>query len=191
MSGKACGSGWLPLAILLMVSGCNSGQSDKAAAGPSAPGSSAQRAISPAQANAVVKAELSAEFDPARDPARDLRAAAAAAKREGKRIVLDVGGDWCAWCQRLDAFVESDPGVRAFRDAHFVWMKVNYSEQNENIPFLSRYPRAKGYPHLFVLDADGKLLHSQFTGSLEHGKGYHRDKFIAFLKRWAPASSRS
>lgn len=189
MSGKACGSRWLPLAILLAMSGCDSGQSDKVAAGSSAASAPAQRSAS--SAPAIIEADLSAEFDPARDPAIDLRAATAAAKREGKRIVLDVGGDWCAWCQRLDAFVESDPGVRAFRDAHFVWMKVNYSEQNENIPFLSRYPQARGYPHLFVLDADGKLLHSQFTGSLEQGKGYDRDKFIAFLKKWAPTASRS
>lgn len=191
MSVNACGSRWLPLAILLAVSGCDSGQGDKAAAGSPVASPSAQRGTSPASANATVEADLGAEFDPARDPATDLRAATAAAKREGKRIVLDVGGDWCAWCQRLDAFVERDPGVRAFRDAHFVWMKVNYSEQNENIPFLSRYPQARGYPHLFVLDADGKLLHSQFTGSLEQGKGYDRDKFIAFLKKWAPASTRS
>lgn len=189
MSGKACGSYWLPLAILLAVSGCDSGQGDKAAAGSPAASPSAQRSTS--SAPAIVEADLSAQFDPARDPAIDLRAATAAAKREGKRIVLDVGGDWCAWCQRLDAFVESDAGVRAFRDAHFVWMKVNYSEQNENVPFLSRYPQARGYPHLFVLDADGKLLHSQFTGSLEQGKGYDREKFIAFLKKWAPASTQS
>lgn len=191
MSGKACGSRWLlPLAIALAVSGCDSGQNDTRAAAEPAARAPAQRAPVSAAANVDVKA-LSADFDPARDPALDLRVATAAAKRDGKRIVLNVGGDWCAWCRRLDAFVESDPDVRAFRDAHFVWVKVNYSEQNENVPFLSKYPQAKGYPHLFVLDADGKLLHSQFTGALEQGKGYDRDKFIAFLKKWAPRSTRS
>ena len=176
----ARGVRWTPLILgLALAAGCSEKQSAPTAA-PSA-------TLPPT----VVQAEaaLAADFDPTRDPADDLRTATLAAQREGKRIVLDVGGDWCAWCRRLDAFVDSDSAVRAFRDANFVWMKVNYSEENQNIPFLSKFPQAKGYPHLFVLDADGTLLHSQFTGSLEAGKGYDREKFLAFLKKWAPARS--
>ncbi|NTV74345.1 MAG: thioredoxin, partial [Holophaga sp.] len=40
--------------------------------------------------------------------------------------------------------------------------------------------------HLFVLDADGKVLHSQDTGVLEEGKGYSREKVTAFLTAWKP-----
>ncbi|HJR74074.1 MAG TPA: thioredoxin family protein [Luteimonas sp.] len=181
MKNTARGVRWTPLILgLALAAGCDS---EKKSAQSAAPAASLPATV--VQAETV----LAADFDPQRDPADDLRTATLAAQREGKRIVLDVGGDWCAWCQRLDAFVDSDPSVRAFRDAHFVWMKVNYSEENENISFLSQFPKAKGYPHLFVLDADGKLLHSQFTGALEEGKGYDRDKFLAFLKRWAPARS--
>ena len=46
-----------------------------------------------------------------------------------------------------------------------------------------------GYPHLFVLDANGKLLHSQNTGELEAGKSYDKGRFLAFVKRFAPASA--
>ena len=141
----------------------------------------------PAAADIAAVASLNASFDPKRDPAGDLEMAKVEAARGGKRIMLDVGGEWCSWCHILDKFVEGDAEIRSFRDANFVWLKVNYSEENENKPFLSAYPEIKGYPHLFVLDADGKLLHSQFTGELEKGKGYDRDKFFAFLKAWAPA----
>ena len=181
MNEMARGVRGTPLILALAVAaGCDSKQKSAQSA--------ARTATAPPT---VVQAEaaLAADFDPARGPGADLRTATEAAKREGKRIVLDVGGDWCAWCRRLDAFVDSDATVRGFRDAHFVWMKVNYSEENENVPFLSQFPKAKGYPHLFVLDADGKLLHSQFTGTLEQGKGYDRDKFMAFLKKWAPTRS--
>lgn len=176
----ARGVRWTPLILALAIAaGCDSEKKV------------AQNAAPAALPTPVIQAEaaLAADFDPARDPADDLRTATLAAQREGKRIVLDVGGDWCAWCRRLDAFVDSDATVRAYRDAHFVWMKVNYSEENENVTFLSRFPKAKGYPHLFVLDADGKLLHSQFTGVLEQGKSYDREKVMAFLKKWAPARS--
>lgn len=143
----------------------------------------------PAAADIAAVAALNASFDPLRDPAGDLESAKVEAMRGGKRIMLDVGGEWCSWCHLLDKFIEGDAEIRSFRDANYVWMKVNYSEENENKPFLSAYPGIKGYPHLFVLDADGKLLHSQFTGELEKGKGYDRAKFFDFMKAWAPEAS--
>ena len=142
----------------------------------------------PTAADIAAVAGLNASFDPLRDPARDLETAKVEAQRGGKRILLDVGGEWCSWCHILDKLVEGDAEIRSFRDANFVWMKVNYSEENQNKAFLSPYPEIKGYPHLFVLDAEGKLLHSQFTGDLEKGKGYDRRKVLAFLKEWAPAA---
>lgn len=158
-------------------------------AGPAQPlDTTAQKPAVAADAAAV--AGLNAQFDPARDPVADLAIAKAAAQRDGKRIMLDVGGEWCSWCHLLDAFLEGDAEIRSFRDANFVWMKVNYSEDNENAEFLAQFPQIKGYPHLFVLDAQGKLLHSQFTGELEadkgQPKGYNRERFLAFMKEWAP-----
>jgi len=66
-----------------------------------------------------------------------------------------------------------------------VVLKVNYSDENENKDFLGKYPKIRGYPHLFVLDSDGKLLHSQGTAELEEGKGYNEQKVMAFLSKWA------
>mgnify|MGYP001396386387 FL=1 len=63
---------------------------------------------------------------------------------------------------------------------------MNVSKENDNRAFLSRWPKVAGYPHLFVLDADGRLLHSQDTGALELGKGYDAAKVRAFLERFAP-----
>jgi len=52
---------------------------------------------------------------------------------------------------------------------------------------LGKYPRASGYPHLYVLDAQGALLHSQNTAPLEEGCGYHHGRMKDFLKSHAPA----
>ena len=65
-------------------------------------------------------------------------------------------------------------------------MKVNMSDENDNAEFLSGYPQVPAYPHFFVLDQDGTLLHSQGTGKLEEGQGYDEDLFLAFLKTWSP-----
>ena len=61
---------------------------------------------------------------------------------------------------------------------------VNWSPQNRNESLLSRWPRIKGYPHLFVLDGDGKLVHSQDTSQLEAGADYDKDKLLAFLRMY-------
>ena len=134
----------------------------------------------------VAAQALPAKFDPARDAAKDVAAATATARTLGKRVLVDVGGEWCPWCHILDRFVAANADVQALTDANYVWVKVNWSKENRNEALLSRWPAIKGYPHLFVLDGDGKLLQSQDTGLLEAGKDYDRAKFIAFLRQWAP-----
>lgn len=128
-------------------------------------------------------------FDPSADPNADLQAALDRARREGKRVILDVGGEWCIWCHRMDDFIGSHPDLGALRDQYFVWQKVNFSDENENEAFLAHYPEVAGYPHLFVLDADGTLLQSQDTSELESGDSYDAGRFRAFFERWAPAGA--
>jgi thiol:disulfide interchange protein len=131
-----------------------------------------------------------APFDPARDAAADVAAAVAQAGAQGKRVIVDVGGEWCAWCHIMDRFFEQDAEAAQLRDRGFVWVKVNFSPQNRNEALLSRWPRVAGYPHLFVLDGDGKLLHSQSTAELEAGRGYDRERMLRFLRRWSAAAPR-
>lgn len=128
-------------------------------------------------------------FDPYKDPKMDLEQAIASAKIDGKRIILDVGGEWCGWCRHMDKFFAQNPALAKLRDENFIWIKVNYSEENYNDEFLSKYPSIKGYPHLFVLETDGTLLKSQETGSLEDEKSYDLQKFTDFLKKWSPSKT--
>ena len=130
--------------------------------------------------------ELPARFDPARDAARDVATAIAAAKAQGKRVLVEVGGEWCAWCHIMDRFIAANPDVKTLRDAGYVWVKVNWSPENKNRALLSKWPKIAGYPHLIVLDDGGRVIHSQDTGALEFGKDYDKAKFLAFLRAWAP-----
>jgi len=125
-------------------------------------------------------------YDPARNAARDIDAAVAEAARSGKRVLLEVGGEWCIWCHRLDALWAQNPDLAELLDENFVMVKINFSPDNENQEVLSRYPQIPGYPHFFVLDADGSLLHSQDTGKLETGDHHDPEKVLAFLEEWAP-----
>lgn len=107
------------------------------------------------------------KFDPRRDPAKDLADAIVNATKTNKRIILDVGGEWCGWCVEMDEYFLRNPALLKVRDRNFVWVKVNMSEENENESFLAKYPTIGAYPHLFVLESDGALLASQETSELE------------------------
>lgn len=123
-------------------------------------------------------------FDPTKDPFEDWKVTVDEATKLNKRIILDVGGDWCVWCHRIDTFMHSTEEIESLLNEHFIILKINFSKENKNEKFLSQYPAIEGYPHFFVLEKDGSLLHSQNTGELEKDKDYDKDKFVAFLKKW-------
>ena len=127
------------------------------------------------------------KYDPKRDAARDIDDAVAEAKRTNRRILLIVGGEWCSWCHRLDEFFGKNPELTSLRNKHFVTVKINFSDENPNKEVLSRYAGISGYPHIFVLDSDGKLLHSQDTGVFEEGKDYVLERLTTVLTWWASA----
>jgi thiol:disulfide interchange protein len=127
------------------------------------------------------------EYDPQRDAAADIERAVAEAKRTKRNVLLEVGGKWCVWCRIMDSYFEANPDVLKLREDNFVTVKVNFSPENENREVISKYGEIPGYPHIFVLDSEGKLIQSQNTGDLEEGKSYNREKFVGFLKKWSPS----
>ena len=129
-----------------------------------------------------------AEYDEARDPAADLEATVSRAQKEGKRILLEVGGEWCGWCKLLDGYIHDHASVSGKLEAGFLIMKVNWSPGNKNEEFLGQYPSIRGYPHIFVLEKDGTFLHSQNTGDLEEGRSYNEEVLLGFLDDWMPSN---
>ena len=141
-----------------------------------------------ATANAAAVAAPKAQagpFDPTRDSAKDLEAAKVEARKSGRRILLDVGGNWCSWCRLMDKWFTEHTAVREARDKAFVVVPVNFSPENKNEAFLGHYPKVDGYPHFFVLDAEGKLVRDQSTGDLEEGHGYSEAKMMTFIAAWS------
>jgi thiol:disulfide interchange protein len=125
-------------------------------------------------------------YDPSRNPADDLAQAIPIAQAENKRIMLELGGDWCIWCKYMDEFYATHPDILQYRIDHYVLIKVNVSEDNANEGFLSQYPEAGGYPHIYILEGTGKFLHSQNTVDLEDGNiSYVPEVFMSFLEKWA------
>lgn len=129
----------------------------------------------------------SVAYDPSRNVMQDGRDAIKLAKATNRRILIEVGGDWCKYCHMLDRFFNSNSEIKKQLHQTFVLLKVNVSDENDNREFLKVFPRVLGYPHLFVTENDGTLLVSKDIADLYENGYYSVKKFKAFFKRWAPA----
>jgi thiol:disulfide interchange protein len=124
-------------------------------------------------------------YDPGRNPFADGRAALKLAKDTRRKVLIEVGGDWCSWCHVLDRFLGEHPLLQVQLNETFVLLKVNVDETNDNAEFLSAFPGALGYPHMYVTDSEGNILFSQDTAEfLDNGK-YSEQRFQLFLDHWS------
>ena len=129
--------------------------------------------------------EYSLKYDPKRDAFQDGRDAIKLAKETNRRILIEVGGDWCKWCHVLDRFLNKNPDIKKQLHQTFVFLKVNVSDENYNDDFLKVFPRPLGYPHMYVTEKDGNLLLSKDTADFFVNRKYSVKRFNAFFKRWA------
>ncbi len=84
----------------------------------------------------------------------------AAAQRENKPMLLDIGAVWCHWCHVMDRESYDDPEIAAIVNEHFIAMKVDRDERPD---IDSRYQAAVqavsgqgGWPLTAFLTPDGK-----------------------------------
>lgn len=132
-------------------------------------------------------------YDARADGGRLVGDALRRAAAEHKRVIVDMGANWCIWCRRLHATFEGDPSVSAALERGFVVVMLDVNTRNgtkRNADLVERYgnpPKEHGIPVLVVLDADGKQLATKDTGELEDGEGHSPAKILQFLAAWGPA----
>lgn len=129
-------------------------------------------------------------YNPTADAKSDIAQAMLQAQKEQKHIWIQVGGNWCSWCVKLDQFITNNDSIRTYLQQNFVAYHLNYSKENKNEEILAqyRYPQRFGFPVWLILDAQGHLLHTQNTAYMEEGKGYHPSIVMEVLKHWSPAA---
>jgi thiol-disulfide isomerase/thioredoxin len=82
------------------------------------------------------------------------------AKKSHKRVLIDLGGNWCVDCVVLANFLKL-PEMQRFMAAHYeiVAVDVGRFDRNQQIP--ARFGvtgRLKGVPTLLITTPDGKLV---------------------------------
>jgi len=126
----------------------------------------------------------STEYDPDRNPFEDGKNALQYAKETNRRVMIEVGGDWCQWCHILDKFLNNHPETKKILQKNFVVMKVNVSDENQNEKFFATMPKIEGYPHVYITDINGSILFSDNLSSLVVDGDFSEKLFIEFLNRW-------
>jgi len=133
----------------------------------------------------VATAQSDLGYDPAADPFTLLNDAKTKAAIDDQLVLVVAGGEWCIWCHYLNAFLSENASInKAFKDT-FVVVKAYLGDENSNDEFFATLPEAAGYPHFWVIAADGSLLASQNTLPLEDGgKSYDKQVFADFIDKW-------
>ena len=132
---------------------------------------------------AAVKPPAAPVYDEAADAKADVAAAVAKARKDKKRVLVTLGGNWCGWCRALDRTFTQDEKVAAAIARSYVPVKVDVGRMNRNLDLTASWGAdvKKGVPLLVVLDGKGKAVKVQDTESLEAGKGHDPEKILAFL----------
>ena len=128
-------------------------------------------------------------YDDARDPFEDAIAAITLANASKRNVLIEIGGNWCTWCHKMDAFLEKNPDIYQSLHSNFVLLKINVSDSNENDAFMKSLPPVLGYPHMYVSTSSGKMILSKDTAELLNNGNYSREQWQAFIEQWQASNN--
>ncbi|MEW6999104.1 thioredoxin family protein [Colwelliaceae bacterium BS250] len=128
---------------------------------------------------------FSKEYNEQSDPFKDASAAIQMASQSKRNVLIEIGGNWCTWCHKMDAFLEKNPDIYQALHENFVLLKVSVSDTNENEAFMQGLPPVLGYPHMYVSTAKGKVLLSKDTADFLTSGNYSRTAWLSFIEQWS------
>jgi thiol-disulfide isomerase/thioredoxin len=116
-----------------------------------------------------------------------VNAAFARAKKDGKRVMIDLGGNWCTDCIVLANVLEL-PEVKAFVDAHFELVSVDVGRFDKNLQIPKRFgivKRLEGVPSLLIADPDGTLVNKGHVSALADARSMTPQGIANWIAQWA------
>ena len=112
------------------------------------------------QSESTTKPKL---YHPEADARGEIKAAVEMAGKEGKHVMLMIGGNWCSWCLRFNDKLTTNDTLKTAFEKSYVMYHVNYSKENFNEEVLASlgYPQRFGFPVFVILDGKGNRIHTQ------------------------------
>ncbi len=124
-------------------------------------------------------------YDESADAKEQITAALARAGKENRRVLLQWGANWCGWCHLLHDLCKSDRKISRELKYEYDVVLVDIGRWDKHLDLAKHYGadfQKHGVPYLTVLDADGKVVVNDETGSLEDGPKHDPAKVLAFLE---------
>ena len=123
---------------------------------------------------------------PPGDAAKDVEAALSSARKDGKRVLLDFGADWCPDCRVLGSLFD-DRVVAAVADQNFHVVRIDVGRRDKNGDVATKYQAtsADWIPAIVVLNPDGSTV-AVTDDRVRVTRRTTAAELIALLKEWAP-----
>lgn len=134
----------------------------------------------------ALRQPLPLPYDEKADADRDVAAAKARARAKGKRLLIDLGGNWCPDCRVL-AGVFDLPEVKAFLQRHYEVVTVDIGRLNKNQQIAGHYgiEKLKGVPALLVVDPKtDRLLNDGHLFALADARHMTPQALADWLAQW-------
>ena len=134
----------------------------------------------------ALKQPLPLPYDVNANAPADVDAALARATATGKRVIVDLGGNWCGDC-RVFAAIMDVPAVKKFIDAHYEVVQVNVGRYDTNLEIPARFglDKPKAAPTTLIVSPDGKLLNGDDLVALKDARSMTPQAVLDWLAHWA------
>jgi thiol-disulfide isomerase/thioredoxin len=126
-------------------------------------------------------------YDEKADANADVAAAFARAQKSHKRVLIDLGANWCGDCIVLANFVRL-PEINRFVEAHYETVVVDVGRFNRNLQIPARFgltQRLVGVPTLLVATPDGKLLNQNDVFAVADARSITPQDIADYLAKYA------
>jgi thiol-disulfide isomerase/thioredoxin len=126
-------------------------------------------------------------YDEAANADAQVAAAFARAQKSHKRVLIDLGGNWCGDCIILANFVKL-PEIRRFMAAHYEEVSVDVGRFNRNLQIPARFgftKRLEGVPALLIATPDGKLVNGDNIFATADARNMTPQALADYLARYA------
>lgn len=126
-------------------------------------------------------------YDESANAQKAVAAARAQARAQHKKLLIDLGGNWCLDCRLLAGTVETSE-LKRFVDRHYVLVTVDVGRFDKNLDIPAHYGinyRLQGVPALLVVDPrSDKLLNLHHESALQDARHMTPQALADWLAQW-------
>ena len=129
-------------------------------------------------------------YDIHTDGEQQLAEALRQARSEHKRVLLDLGANWCSDSQAMFRLLSTNAEIQQFISERYVFDMIDVNQHGfraRNARLVARLgnPIATGIPVLLVLDENGTVLNNDPAERLADSDHAHPTVVLAYLRKWA------